>query len=142
MTDPWQTLGVPEGADPEVVRAAYRQLVREHHPDRHASGTAAQERAHARMAEINAAFRIVNDPDELERFRRLQRRRSSAQRSARPGEDGVHFSAADPRHGGAVEPAPGDPDFDYRARAWREFPTDTPRSVLTARERRRWKRRR
>jgi curved DNA-binding protein CbpA len=39
MTDPWQTLGVPEGADPEVVRAAYRQLVREHHPDRHASGT-------------------------------------------------------------------------------------------------------
>lgn len=29
----WKTLGVPINADPQIVRAAYRLLVRKHHPD-------------------------------------------------------------------------------------------------------------
>jgi curved DNA-binding protein CbpA len=124
VTDPWQELGLAEGASAAERREAYRRLVREHHPDRFPSGTPEQEAAEAKMADINAAYRMLDDPSELERFRRLQRRRTSAQRSAQPGDDGVHFAAGDPRHGGAVEPAPGDPDFDYRERAWREFPTE------------------
>jgi curved DNA-binding protein CbpA len=124
VTDPWQELGLAEGASAAERREAYRRLVREHHPDRFPPGSAEQEAAESKMADINAAYRMLNDPNELERFRRLQRRRTSAQRSAQPGEDGTHFAAGDPRHGGAVEPAPGDPDFDYRERAWREFPTE------------------
>lgn len=41
--------------------------------------------------------------------------------SAQPGRDGVHFQARDPATGGGIEPAPGDPDFDYRCRASSEF---------------------
>lgn len=73
------------------------------------------------MASITAAFRMLNDPDELERFRRLERARRRGSRSAEPGRDGVHFRAKDPSAGGGIELAPGDPDFDYRARAPSEF---------------------
>ncbi len=122
MDDPYQVLGVERDASPEVIRAAYRQLVQEHHPDRFPDDGPEQRRTrHARMASITAAYRMLNDPTELERFRRLQRRRERGRASAEPGRDGVHFTAADPTSGGAVEPAPGDPDFDYRKRAWREF---------------------
>jgi curved DNA-binding protein CbpA len=144
MTDPWEVLGLVEGASEAERRAAYRRLVRAHHPDRFASGSAEQRDAQARMADINAAYRMINDPVELERFRRLQRRRTAAQGSARPGENGVHFAAGDPRNGGGIEPAPGDPDFDYRQRAWREFPSEPtpPPPPWTARpaDRRRWRR--
>jgi curved DNA-binding protein CbpA len=144
MTDPWEVLGLAEGASEAARRDAYRRLVRVHHPDRFQSGSAEQRDAQARMADINAAYRMINDPAELERFRRLQRRRAAAQPSERPGDDGVHFTAADPQSGGGIEPAPGDPDFDYRERAWREFPSEPtpPTPPWTARPngRRRWRR--
>lgn len=44
----WTVLGVSETATPEQLRAAYRKLAREHHPDRGGSV--------AKMVEINAAF--------------------------------------------------------------------------------------
>jgi curved DNA-binding protein CbpA len=122
LGDPWQVLGVAPGCDADALREVYRQLVRLHHPDRFPAGSPAQARAHALMADINAAYRMVNDPAELERFRRLQRARVRGSRGATPGDDGVRFAASDPRGGGGIEPAPGDPDFDYRVRAWREFP--------------------
>jgi curved DNA-binding protein CbpA len=129
VTDPWELLGLAEGVSEAERREAYRRLVRAHHPDRFAAGSAEQRDAQARMADINAAYRMINDPAELERFRRLQRRRTAARAPARPGEDGVHFTAGDPKGGGAIEAAPGDPDFDYRQRAWREFPSEpTPPS--------------
>ncbi|MFN7400259.1 MAG: TerB family tellurite resistance protein [Sandaracinobacter sp.] len=57
--NPWQVLGLPPGAAEDQIRAAYRRLVREHHPDRHiASGTPPEfiRVAEARMATINAAY--------------------------------------------------------------------------------------
>lgn len=73
------------------------------------------------MAAITAAYRMLNDPIELERYQRLVRARDGTTRSAQPGRDGVHFQARDPAAGGGIEPAPGDPDFDYRSRASSEF---------------------
>lgn len=129
MGDPFEVLGVREGTSRDEIRAAYRRLVQEHHPDRHPQDDeAARGARHARIADITAAYRMLNDPNELERFRRLQRRRARGRASAEPGRDGVHFTASDPKAGGAVEPAPGDPDFDYRERAWREFTTDEVRT--------------
>jgi curved DNA-binding protein CbpA len=145
MRDPHEVLGVTPGVGPEEIRRAYRQLVRQHHPDRHAELTedlrAAQ---HGRMAEITAAYRMLNDPREMERFRRLQQQRERGRSSsAEPGRDGVHYAANDPRRGGGIEPAPGDPDFDYRERAPSEFevsdvPLDpVPRKVRRSKRRRR-----
>jgi DnaJ like chaperone protein len=57
--DPWLVLGVPPGSDAAAVRAAYRALVKQHHPDRHmAAGTPPEfiRVAEARMAAINTAY--------------------------------------------------------------------------------------
>jgi len=56
--NPWTVLGLAPGAPEPDIRAAYRRLVREHHPDRHMAGGTPPEFirvAEARMATINAA---------------------------------------------------------------------------------------
>ena len=53
--DPHAVLGVPPGATQVQVKAAWRRLAREHHPDLAAS-PAEQRAATRRMAEINAAY--------------------------------------------------------------------------------------
>ena len=55
--DPYQTLEVAPGAEPEVVDAAYRALARKYHPDVNRSPGAAE-----RMREINAAYAVLRDP--------------------------------------------------------------------------------
>jgi hypothetical protein len=47
----WQVLGVPQSANAETVKAAYRRLSSEHHPDKGGDP--------ARMAEINEAYRFA-----------------------------------------------------------------------------------
>ncbi|MGQ5702496.1 TerB family tellurite resistance protein [Sandaracinobacteroides sp. A072] len=57
--DPHSVLGVAPGATETEIRAAYRRLARDHHPDRHmAEGTPPEfiRVAEARMAAINAAY--------------------------------------------------------------------------------------
>lgn len=60
--DPYAVLGVEAGAAPEIVRAAYRALVKTTHPDRHmADGTPLEfiKVAEARMAALNAAYAAI-----------------------------------------------------------------------------------
>jgi curved DNA-binding protein CbpA len=49
-------LGVPRDAGQSTIKAAWRKLAREHHPDLSQSDPAAAERATRRMAEINRAY--------------------------------------------------------------------------------------
>lgn len=57
---PWTVLGLPRGSTPGQIRSRYLQLVREHHPDRHAHlGPAFQAAANRRMAQINDAYRTL-----------------------------------------------------------------------------------
>jgi DnaJ-class molecular chaperone with C-terminal Zn finger domain len=49
-------LGVPRDAGQSTIKAAWRKLAREHHPDLTQSDAAAAERATRRMAEINRAY--------------------------------------------------------------------------------------
>ena len=53
MNDLYEVLQVRRGAEPEVIRAAYRALARKHHPDFGGSPE--------RMAAINEAWAILGD---------------------------------------------------------------------------------
>jgi hypothetical protein len=54
--DPHDVLGVPRDAGQSTIKAAWRRLAREHHPDLTPNDPAAAERATRRMAEINRAY--------------------------------------------------------------------------------------
>lgn len=57
--DPFLILGLPHDATPGAVRKRYRDLVREHHPDRHIAAGVPEEMielATARLQKINEAY--------------------------------------------------------------------------------------
>jgi len=54
--DPHEVLGVPSDASPAAIKAAWRKLAREHHPDLARDDPAAAAAATRRMAEINRAY--------------------------------------------------------------------------------------
>ncbi len=58
--DYYRVLGVLDDAEDIVIKAAYRALAQKYHPDRW-QGNAAE--ATRRMAEINAAYAVLSDPD-------------------------------------------------------------------------------
>jgi DnaJ-domain-containing protein 1 len=49
-------LGVPFGADADECKAAYKKLLKIHHPDRHAGHAENMRKATAKSARINAAY--------------------------------------------------------------------------------------
>jgi curved DNA-binding protein CbpA len=58
-------LGVPFGASPEECKGAYKGLLKQHHPDRHARHPGNFQKATAKTARINAAY------DRIEKWRTL-----------------------------------------------------------------------
>src|SRR5579871_5669492 len=61
VADDWEVLGVRRGASPQDVRARWRALAKELHPDLGGGADAA-----ARLAEVNAAYQRLrlHAPDE------------------------------------------------------------------------------
>ncbi len=60
--DPYRVLDVPRRATPEELKRRWRDLAREHHPDRAVGDAPEQQRLTARMARINAAYDLLRDP--------------------------------------------------------------------------------
>ncbi len=66
MATHYQTLGIGPNATPQDVRAAYRRLVKQHHPD---IQTQAQMEADAlRIREINAAYTVLKHAESRQRY--------------------------------------------------------------------------
>lgn len=59
MADFYKTLGVAKDASQSAIKKAYRQLAKEHHPDKH-KGDAGQEDKFKRITE---AYNTLSDPD-------------------------------------------------------------------------------
>ncbi|MDR2942250.1 MAG: J domain-containing protein [Treponema sp.] len=59
----FEYLGVPFGADGEKCKAAYKKLLKIHHPDRHAGHEGNYKKATEKSAKINAAY------DRIEKWR-------------------------------------------------------------------------
>jgi hypothetical protein len=58
-SDPHVILGVEPGASRAAIKAAWRRLARQHHPDLVGGDAEARARATRRMAEINAAYETL-----------------------------------------------------------------------------------
>jgi curved DNA-binding protein len=73
MIDPYSVLGVGKNSSDSDIKAAYRKLAKEHHPDKGGS--------HEKFAEINAAYDSIKDADaraklaEEQSFQRYQSNR-------------------------------------------------------------------
>lgn len=96
--DPRDVLGVAPGADPSEIKAAWRRLARQNHPDLTGDDPAASRAATRRMAEINDAYAALT--------------RDGA--DGRPDADGAvdraDFGAdGQPRRGGPPRPRPTRP---------------------------------
>ncbi len=66
LTDPYTTLGVARSADAAEIKAAYRRLAMQYHPDRNPGDKGAEER----FKEISEAYATLRDPELRARFDR------------------------------------------------------------------------
>lgn len=55
MTDPYEILGVPQGASDDEIKTAYRELAKKYHPDNYGDNPLT-DLAQEKMAEINQAY--------------------------------------------------------------------------------------
>ena len=79
-TDYYKTLGISADATQAEVKQAYRKLAKKLHPD------SQQESDHNKIAQLNAAYEVLGDACERQRYdaqRRLRVETAASQRSAR-----------------------------------------------------------
>jgi DnaJ-class molecular chaperone len=81
MKDPYQTLGVARSATEEDIRAAYRRLAKQHHPDLNPGKRGAEDR----FKQISSAYALLSDPQKRARFDRGEIDASGAERGPAPG---------------------------------------------------------
>ncbi|KAL9114164.1 MAG: hypothetical protein Q9227_001936 [Pyrenula ochraceoflavens] len=68
--DYYKILGVDREADERTIKRVYRNLIKQHHPDKaHAKGMTKEE-AEKKMASINEAYEVLIDPELRARFDR------------------------------------------------------------------------
>jgi curved DNA-binding protein CbpA len=75
----YAVLNVAPDADPAVIEAAYKALIKKYHPDMLAGAPGGDLR---RAAEINEAFQVLRDPDRRARYDQDERARQDAFRRA------------------------------------------------------------
>jgi curved DNA-binding protein CbpA len=95
--DPHDVLGVARGASPTAIKAAWRRLARQHHPDLTGDDPAASRVATRLMAEINDAYASLTRDE----------RNGTAKGSRHAA--GVEFEQTSPRRGGPPRPRPTRP---------------------------------
>ena len=111
--DPYRVLDVSRDASIDAIKRRWRELAREHHPDRAAGAPAEAEQMTSRMARINAAYDLLRDP-----IRRARYDASPQARRARET-DTAGYGVAGTETSGRWDRAEG---FD----AYRQAPTGPP----------------
>ncbi|KAJ5667934.1 uncharacterized protein N7477_006504 [Penicillium maclennaniae] len=66
--DYYKVLGVSRDADDRTIKRAYRQLTKQHHPDKAASQGVSKEDAEKKMAAINEAYEVLSDSELRTRY--------------------------------------------------------------------------
>ena len=92
--NPYQVLDVRPNASATAIKRRWRELAREHHPDRAAGDREAAARLTGRMARINAAYDLLRDPIRRARFDASDAgRRARARAGVGEQEVGLRFDA-------------------------------------------------
>jgi DnaJ family protein C protein 3 len=68
--DYYKVLGLTRDADEVQIKAAYRKMVKVHHPDKAHKLGITKEDAEKKMAQVNEAYEVLSDPELKERFDR------------------------------------------------------------------------
>jgi curved DNA-binding protein CbpA len=68
IRNPYEVLGIKEGATMDEIKRAYRKKARENHPDLHPEDPSANEK----MQQINEAYEMLSNPDKYARQRQAQ----------------------------------------------------------------------
>jgi curved DNA-binding protein CbpA len=107
--DPYRILGVGREASGEEIKRRWRELAREHHPDRAAGDAPAQERLTSRMARINAAYDVLRDPVRRARHDASPHARRAWEQDRAGGAGGRRAPDADAGRGEPSGPPPPPP---------------------------------
>jgi molecular chaperone DnaJ len=93
VRDPYDILGVDRSATQDELKAAFRRLASQHHPDKNPG----DDGAHNRFKEINAAYQILSDPQKRAAFDRFGEAAmgSPGGQPGNPFAGGVPFDMAD-----------------------------------------------
>lgn len=67
--DYYKILGVPETADADQLKKAFRKIARESHPDQHPGDKAAEER----FKEAGEAYDVLSDPEKRQKYDALRK---------------------------------------------------------------------
>jgi hypothetical protein len=94
--NPFIVLGLPLDATADAIKVAWRHLARQHHPDIASSDPEVERQANRTMAEINAAYHELRDPD------RRRAHRDAAARAARAAGRSAGAGTAGGAAGGAA----------------------------------------
>lgn len=95
--DYYQVLGVPRNADDKAIKKAYRQLVRENHPDVNRDDPNAEKR----IKEINEAYAVLSDSEKRSKYDRLGKDWERFERSGGQPQDFDWGSWGSPGGGGS-----------------------------------------
>src|SRR4029078_4531043 len=88
--DHYEVLGVERGATADEIKAAFRKLASQHHPDKNPGDPPAA----VRFQEINSSYRVLSEP---------QRRAMYDRFGHRAEEPGSPFASSGPFAGGVVD---------------------------------------
>lgn len=89
--DPYQVLGVPQTADAEQIKQAYRRLAKQYHPDLHPGDAEAARR----MNEINEAYDLIKNPAAYRQQQQQQAYRAQQQQTYYSAQTGQDFDPFD-----------------------------------------------
>lgn len=102
--DPYRVLDVAPQATDSAIKRRWRELAREHHPDRAAGDREVAAQLTKRMARINAAYDLLRDPGRRARFD--QSPEGSRSRARAGGADRGFEESADPADSRRYGPPP------------------------------------